>query len=235
VHSAFAIFVVLTLAFGQQSEPRFEVASIKPSPPDAGDANVLKPTPDRFQADNFTARRLIALAWDVRIFQVSGGPSWLDSQPYDVAAKPDGNVEDQHLRRMVRTLLAERFQLQVHHATKEMPVFVLETAKGGARLPPASPGNDPEIRGRGGHLIAKRVTAEFLSRILANELERPVLNRTGIDGAFDVELDYTPDQNPEPGASLFTALQEQLGLKLETQRAPVDVLIVDRIERPSPN
>lgn len=235
MRSVFAIFVALTMTFGQQTEPHFEVASIKPSPPDAGDANVLKPTPDRFEADNFTTRRLIALAWDVRVFQVSGGPTWLDSQRYDFTAKPDGSVEDQHLRRMVRTLLAERFQLQAHHATKEMPVFLLEVAKGGAKLPPASPGNDPDIRGRAGHLSAKRVTAELLSRILANELERPVLNRTGIDRAFDVELEYTPDQNPEPGASLFTAIQEQLGLKLESQRAPVDVLIVDRIERPSPN
>jgi uncharacterized protein (TIGR03435 family) len=115
------------------------------------------------------------------------------------------------------------------------PVLLREIAKGGAKFPRASPGNDPEIRGRGGHLIAKRVIAELLSRILANELERPVLNRTGIDRAFDVELDYTPDQNPEPGASLFTVIQEQPGLKLESQPAPVDVLIVDRIEHPSPN
>jgi uncharacterized protein (TIGR03435 family) len=235
VRSAFAILAVVTLASGQQTEPRFEVASIKPSPSDGGNTNIPTPTPDRFEAHNITARTLIALAWDVRVFQVSGGPAWLDSQRYDIVAKPDGNAEDQHLRRMVRTLLAERFLLQAHHATKEMPVFTLEIAKGGAKLPPASPGNDPDIRGRGGHLTAKRVTAELLARILANELERPVLNRTGIDGAFDVDLEYTPEQNPEPGASLFTAIQEQLGLKLESRRAPVDVLLLDRIERPSPN
>jgi hypothetical protein len=180
---AFALLIALTGAFGQPPEPRFDVASVKPSPPDAGNANVPNPTPDRFEADNLTTRTLIALAWDVRVFQVSGGPAWLDSQRYDVAAKPDGNVEDQHLRRMVRTLLAERFQLQARHPTKEMPVFTLEIAKGGPKL------------------------------------ERPVLNRTGIDRAFDVDLEYTPERNPEPRASLFTAIQEQLCLKLESRRA----------------
>ena len=234
----FPLFVLVTIGLNQiaaQTEPRFEVASLKASPTDAGGTTVYNPTPERFAADNITTRTLIALAWDVRVFQVSGGPNWLDSQRYDIVAKPEGDPTDERLRRMVRTLLAERFQLQVHHASKEMPVFVLEIAKGGSKLTAPSPGDGPEMRGKNGHLTAKRVTAELLARILANELERPVLNRTGIDGSFDVDLEWTPEQNTDPGPSIFTAIQEQLGLRLQSQRALVDVLIVDRIERPSAN
>jgi uncharacterized protein (TIGR03435 family) len=236
--SAFAVLVSLTGASGQtaaQTEPRFEVASIKPSPPPAGGTTVYNPTRERFAADNITTRTLIALAWDVRVFQVSGGPGWLDSQRYDVVAKPDGEPEDKRIRQMVRTFLAERFQLEVHHASKEMPVFTLEIAKGGSKIQTASPGDGPEIRDHNGHLTARRVTAEMLARILANELERPVLNRTGIESTFDIDLAWTPEQDTDPGPSIFTAIQEQPGLKLESKRAPVDVLIVDRVERPSAN
>jgi uncharacterized protein (TIGR03435 family) len=236
--SAFAVLVLLTGAYGQiiaQIEPHFEVASIKPSAEVDAGTTVYNPTRERFAADNITTRTLIALAWDLRVFQVSGGPGWLDSQRYDVVARPEGDPTDARIRRMVRTLLAERFQLQVHQASKEMPVFTLEIAKGGSKIREASPGEGPEIRGHNGHLTAKRVTAEMLARILANELERPVVNRTGIEGAFDVDLEWTPEQNTDPGPSIFTAIQERLGLKLESQRAPVDVLIVDRVDRPSAN
>jgi uncharacterized protein (TIGR03435 family) len=236
--SAFAVLALLTGAFGQisaQTEPRFEVASIKPSPSAAGGTTVYNPTRERFAADSITTRTLIAFAWDVRVFQVSGGPGWLDSQRYDVVAKPDGDAAVERIRRMVRAFLAERFQLQVHHTSKEMPVFTLEIAKGGSKLRAASPGDGPDIRGPNGHLTAKRITAEMLARILANDLERPVVDRTGIEGTFDVDLEWTPEQNIDPGPSIFTAIQEQLGLKLESERAPVDVLVVDRVERPSAN
>jgi hypothetical protein len=170
--SAFALLALLTGAFSQitaQTEPRFEVASIKPSPPDAGGTTVYNSTRERFAADSITTRTLIALAWDVRVFQVSGGPGWLDSQRYDVVAKPEGDAAVERIRRMVRTFLADRFQLQVHHTSKEMPVFTLEVAKGGSKVRAASPGDGPDIRGPKGHLTTKRITAEMLARILANE------------------------------------------------------------------
>ena len=236
--SAFAVLVLPTGVFGQiaaQTEPRFEVASIRPSPSGAGGTTVYNPTPDRFAADSITTRTLIAFAWDLRVFQVSGGPGWLDSERYDVVAKPEGDAAVERVRRMVRSLLAERFQLQVHQAAREMPIFTLEIAKGGPKIRVASPGSGPEIRGPHGHLTARRITAEMLARLLANELARPVVNRTGIDGAFDADLEWTPEQDTDPGPSIFTAIEEQLGLKLESKRAPVDVLIVDRVERPSAN
>jgi uncharacterized protein (TIGR03435 family) len=236
--SAFHLLILPMIGLGAataQTEPRFEVASLKVGAADAGGTTVYNPTPERFAADNITIRTLIALAWDVRVFQVSGGPGWLDSQRYDVVAKPEGDPTDERIRRMVRTLLAERFQLLVHHASKEMPIFSLEIAKGGAKLPAASPGDGNEIRDKNGHLTARRISAEMFARILANELERPVLDRTGIDSIFDVDLEWTPEQNTDPGPSIFTAIQEQLGLKLESQRASVDVLVVDRVGRPSSN
>ena len=235
---AFAVLVLPAGVWGQitaTSEPRFEVASIKPSSSPLDGTTVYNPTPERFAADSITTRTLIAFAWDVRVFQVSGGPGWLDSERYDVVAKPEGDAAVERIRRMVRTLLAERFQLQVHQAAREMPIFTLEIAKGGSKIRAASPGDGPDIRGPHGHLMAKRITAEMLARILANELSRPVVNRTGIEGAFDADLQWTPEQDTDAGPSIFTAIEEQLGLKLESKRAPVDVLVVDRVERPSAN
>src|SRR5580698_9737737 len=121
---------------------------------------------------------------------------------------------------MARNLLAERFTV----------------AKGGANLHLSASTGGPEVRGGRGHLIARKVTMGMLAAQLAGRvLDRAVLDRTEIGGEFDVDLQWTPDESPDPGASIFTALQEQLGLKLETQKGVVDVLVIDHVERPSAN
>jgi uncharacterized protein (TIGR03435 family) len=216
--------------------PQFEVASIKPGAPGAPGPTIYNPSRERFAIDSITTKALIAYAYDVREFQVSGGPSWVGSEEYNIVAKPQGEASNERILAMARSLLAERFKLTLRHESKEMPVLALTVAKGGARLHPSETTGGPEIRGGRGRLVARKVTMGMLAAQLAGRvLGRAVLDRTEIAGEFDVNLEWTPDERPDPGPSIFTALQEQLGLKLETLKGVVDVLVIDHVERPSAN
>jgi uncharacterized protein (TIGR03435 family) len=161
------------------------------------------------------------------------------------------------VRQRTRSLLAERFQLTIHRASKDMAVYALVTAKGGAKLKAAGSeaGNRQQMRGRPGHLTAENLGLDSLANHLSRLLSRPVLDRTGLSGRFNFQLEWTPDGEieggprapgqsekaasvgaPDPaGPSLFTALQEQLGLKLESTRGPGEMLVIDRAEKPSEN
>jgi uncharacterized protein (TIGR03435 family) len=228
------VFATIALA---SAEPRFEVASIKPSAPGSRGPTIYNPTPTRFAIASITTKALIAYAYDVRESQVSGGPNWIGSEEYDIVAKPEGEPSNERILAMAKNLLAERFSLTLHHESKEMPVLALTVAKGGAKLHPSETVGGPEVRGGRGRLIARKVTMGMLAAQLAGRvLDRTVIDRTEIAGEFDVDLEWTPDERPDdPGPSIFTALKEQLGLKLETQKSAVDVLVVDRVERPSGN
>ncbi len=218
------------------AEPQFEVTSIKPSAPGSRGPTFYNPTRERFAIDTITTKDLIAYAYDVRDFQVSGGPSWVGSEEYNIVAKPQGEASKERILSMARGLLAERFNLTLHRESNEMPVLALTVAKGGARLHPSEATGGPEIRGGRGRLVARKVTMGMLAAQLAGRvIGRAVLDRTQIAGEFDVDLEWTPDESPDPGSSIFTALQEQLGLKLETQKGVVDVLVIDHVERPSAN
>ena len=137
---------------------------------------------------------------------------------------------------MMRTLLIERFKLAVHGGTKEFPIYVLVVAKNGPKLKKADHGGD-DMSSKRGHVTARSVSMARLADFLARPrtgLGRPVVDKTGLDGVFDFTLDWTPDsdaQTSEAPLSIFVALQEQLGLKLETQKGPVEVLIVDHVEK----
>lgn len=221
---------------GTTAGPQFEVASIKPNASGSRGPTIYNPTRGRFAIDSITLKALIAYAYDVREFQVSGGPSWVGSEEYNIVAKPQGEASNERILAMAKDLLAERFKLTLHHESKEMPVLALTVAKGGARLHPSEGTGGPEIRGGRGRLVARKVTMGMLAAQLAGRvLDRPVLDRTGIGGEFDVDLEWTRDESPDSGPSIFTALQEQLGLKLETQKGVVDVLAIDHVERPSAN
>jgi hypothetical protein len=199
---------------GTAAAPQFEVASIRPSKPGSRGPTIYNPTHERFAISTITTKSLIAYAYDVRDFQVSGGPSWVGSEEYDIVAKPERGASNESILAMARALLAERFSLTLHHESKEMPALALVVSKGGPRLQPSVGTGGPEVRGGWGRLVARKVTMGLLAAQLAGRvLDRPVLDRTGI----------------------FTALQEQLGLKLETQKGTVDVLVVDHVERPSAN
>ena len=230
--------LILLMAFGvfqaSPQEPKFEVASIHVSEPGARGTTMYAPTPERFAATSISVKGLIAFAYDVRDFQISGGPKWLDSNLYDVVARPDGDITGDHVRAMVRSLLAERFGLKIDHATQELPVFVLSVAKNGPKLQ-ISAGAGPDLRGGNGRITGHKITVKMLAGWLGDRVGRPVVDKTGIAGEFDFDLIWTPDDSQEMGPALPTALEEQLGLKLDTERAPVEIVKVREVALPTAN
>jgi uncharacterized protein (TIGR03435 family) len=176
--------------------PQFEVASMKPSAPGARGPTIYNPTRERFVVNDITPKSLIPYAYDVRDFQVSGGPSWLGPAQYDIVAKPQGDVSSERILAIARNLLAERFNLKLYRESKELSVFALTVAKGGPR-PQPSVGTGAEVSGGTGRLITRSVTmGMFAARLVGRVLGRPVLDRTGIAREFDITLEWAPDQSP---------------------------------------
>ena len=246
----------------------YEAATIKPSQGPGPYKKIgLWAAPDGFSAWFISPQQIISIAYGVESFQLSGGPSWLPSERFDVEVKMDSATADalgklnpeqraHAQQQMLQALVAERFQLKVHRETKEGTIYTLVIAKGGSKLREAKPG----VPGMGdmgskfsGDLTAQTVPIAQLAKILTQMLGHPVLDKTELKGVYDFELRFTPDDRlqPPPGAppdsrlppppadsnapSLFDALQEQLGLKLESGKGPVDVIVIDHVERPSGN
>jgi len=227
----------LTGAWAQTS-PILEVATVKASRNTTAESNVDS-VHGRLTATNITVKELLRLAYGVKDYQIGGAPGWVDSQRFDIAAKSvsgkDTNLDDE--KSLVRELLADRFQLSTHRETKQMPVYLLVVAKDGPKLK-AHEEAAPRTHGGCGRLVARRVTLDGIATILSRQLDHAVLNRTGVSGEYDVQLEFTPDSgacssDPNGLPSLYTALQQQLGLKLEASKGPVDFLVVDRLERPT--
>jgi uncharacterized protein (TIGR03435 family) len=224
---------------------KFEVASVKPSHAYASGVR-SDIAPNGTLTLNTTVKSLILMAYQIKEFQLSGAPGWADSEYYQIDAKaPDGPISSDQKIRMnetserIRNLLADRFQLAVHHAGKEMREYVLTQAKSGFKLTEREhdQGTFRIALGRG--KIATRGGAKvgLLVSVLANELNCPVVDETGLDRYYDIQLNFADANSPpdDTRPSLFTALQEQLGLKLEARKGTVDVIVVDRLERPTQN
>jgi bla regulator protein blaR1 len=265
-----------------QGRGEFEVASVKPNK--SGIAKVMIQTQPggRFTAENVTLRSLILFAYRLQQPQLTGGPSWLDSDRFDIIAKggdesgdlfdADRRGETSRVHLMLRTLLAQRFTLGVHTEGRELPIYALVRARSDGKLgpelrpstldctaaaargalpPPGSASCGIRIGGAPGTMVAGGASIAQLANTLTNWVGRVVFDRTGLSGDFDFTLKWTPDQMPDGfgkkvaagglapadpnGPSIFTALQEQLGLKLDSQRGPVDVLVIDRAEHPVEN
>jgi uncharacterized protein (TIGR03435 family) len=259
----FAATLITVLCASAQAPPRprfdaFEVATIKPTDPNPTGRWIRMQSANRFQAHNHAVRTLIAAAYDLSPQAISGGPPWVDSDRWDILAKTPGEVRpdlDEQMA-MLRRLLSERFQLAFHREPKELSIYTLSVAKGGPKLkestlsPDATPEGPPPLifalSPTGARLPARYATmAEFASVLQRSPLDRPVVDRTGLTGRYDFDLEFAPDERlwggavPRPEKSdqpdLFKAIQEQLGLRLEATRGPVDALIIDRVERPSEN
>jgi uncharacterized protein (TIGR03435 family) len=228
------------------AEPlKFEVASVKPSRADdpAPESNSLSGSLNW----NSSLKMLITIAYKLQDYQLVGEPKWVTSEYYRIVAKPPvGPVPADQKTRMdqtserLRSLLIERFQLSTHHETRSLPEYFLVVAKGGPRLKEVVRGDQTfSMRTPPGKIITKGgATIEFLARILSIRLGSPVIDKTGLsrDQLYDIQLNYAPDESPSDTVPpLFTALQEQLGLKLEAGKGPVDVLVIDHVERPSAN
>lgn len=242
-------------AYAQTPEgpgPSFDVASVKPSDPAASGTQVRILPGGEVISRNATLHVLIVVAFKIHNFQEKGGPSWLDSDRFDIDAKPSRHVSDQEARLMMRSLLADRFHLVVHTETKELPAYVLIPVKSGAKLKEAGEASGTDgFHWSGGRIEGKRVSVADIADALTSRLQQPVLDYSGIKGLFDFTLEYTPDTNmsrpPDPtrssvevgvdpnGPSIFSALQRQLGLKLEARKAPVHILAIDSAQKPSGN
>jgi uncharacterized protein (TIGR03435 family) len=237
------------------ANPSFEVATIKPSDPDRpGRAITVR---GRTLATlNTPLVNLMSFAYGVHPGQIVGAPKWAEDDKFDITAQPEGEGQpnDRQWKMMLQKLMADRFKLTLHRDTRELPAYVLMVGQNGHKMAQSGgdPGGLPSLFFRGlGVLPAINTTMPDFTGVLQSAvLDRPVVDRTGLKGRWDFTLRWTPDEtqfggrggqappppagtDPPPG--LFTAIQEQLGLKLDSQRTPVDVLVIDRVERPSEN
>jgi uncharacterized protein (TIGR03435 family) len=214
----------------------------------------------RFSATNVTLRMLIRNAYQLQDSQISGGPDWTSADRFDIVAEGDAGLGRVPL--MMRALIAEQFKLAVHQENKELPVYALVVARSDRRLGPAlsrvdvdcaalaadreraasRPGPpEPVWQARcgmaieSGSIVLSGGTLLQVANSLSNAVGRTVVDRTGLTGNFDVRLAWTPDEIDPSGPSIFTAVKEQLGLRLESQKDPVDVLVIDRAEHPVPH
>jgi uncharacterized protein (TIGR03435 family) len=253
-------------SFGQSRSglrPSFEVASIKPSKTNSG--VTARVGNGQGGGRNVTLKMLVAAAYRVQEFQIVGGPGWIGSDRFDVEGKAENpRADPDQLRLMLQSLLEDRFQLKLHRENKEAPIYALVVAKDGPKINLAPDQTSPPVNGPaqqgagpnrgamrigGGTLVGNAVTLSLFTRLLSQRLDRTVVDKTNLEGRFDIRLNWTPDVgevvldpggNPLPpadatGPSIFTAIQEQLGLRLESIRGPVDLIIIDGVEKLSAN
>jgi uncharacterized protein (TIGR03435 family) len=255
-------------------KPSFEAASIKPNKSGSPLLGILPQPGGRFTATNVSLGLLIRNAYQLPIFRMSGGPDWIESDRFDVVATAGYDAPQAELRLMVQTLLAERFKLNAHTEAREQPVYELVMARGDGRLGPnlrrsevdcagadwpssfpesVTPrcgfiGSAPDVEIWSGRsrFELRGTSVEGFARFLQGAVRRYVFDRTGLDGYFNGEFDFTVEMGPPPPPrgiqdpydrpsfpTIFTVLPEQLGLKLESTRGPVDVLVIDHAERPT--
>ncbi len=236
----------LTTALAQPVK-EFDVASIRPHDPNVpgGQADTLPG--GRFIGRNLTLRFLFEYAWDVRHYQVLGEPSWFDER-YDIDAKAEGagELSDAELKPPLRTLLEDRLRLVTHRETKDLPVYDLVIAPGGQKFRASAPDEKPAVTRPSPHkVVLKKIPLKAVANMLSGDpdIQRSVTDRTGLAGEFDFTLEWTPESPPSgdsnaiaaDGPSIFTALVEQLGLKLIAKKGPDQIVVIDRVERPSEN
>jgi uncharacterized protein (TIGR03435 family) len=244
-------FVCLVITAGAQ-QPAFEVASIKPSNYQGGPLRVTaRVGADGIDFSNVTPRLCIQRAYGVRPYQLIG-PDWINTDRYMIIAKAAGAVPEDQVLMMLRTLLVERFRLASHRESREMPVYALVVSRNGTKLKEATDEGATQIGpGREDHeTLFERASMEQLAGVVGRSLDRPVINATGLKGLYNFTLAWANEGRARPNApaaegsavsdsdnvpSIFSALQEQLGLKLEARKAPVEVLVIDHIGRPSEN
>jgi uncharacterized protein (TIGR03435 family) len=253
------IMAIAVAAAASAQQPAFEAASIRPSAKRAPGADwVLRPG-GQFIASNITLEELIATAYGMETFRVLGGPDWGRTTQYDVQARGAANVTADQTRMMLRTLLQDRFRLRAAVVRRDVPVYELMLARSdrmtGPRMPPSTPASCVEnapvsaspgaptpcgrLFGNPGRLFGRRIPLDLLATRLSPTVGRVVLNRTGLTDMFDIDLEWTPDSGPslasKDAPALFTALGEQLGLRLDLSTGQADVLVIESVEPATEN
>jgi uncharacterized protein (TIGR03435 family) len=247
------IFVRAIPVFAQSPEnrPSFEVASIKENNSGARNSGTSTRDGGLFVGTNVSVKQLIMQSYRLQDFQVLGGPDWVNTAAFDIQARAaEGTVPKQTgppdyskpdtMALMVQSLLEERFQLKVRHESREMSVYILSVGKDGSKLKtPAGQTGSMRANGSNGKMTiaGNGAPVNALATFLGQQLRRPVIDKTNLTGLFDFELSWGNSNAPtdEIGPSVFTALQEQVGLKLESAKAPVEVLMIESIQKPSEN
>ena len=236
--------LIMTAVYGLFAQapvrPSFEAVSIKPNNLSGNEVHEHN-SPGRLNA-RMSARHLIQQAFGIKDFQILGGPAWLGNSNYDFIASTGAPTElnDWKIQPYLQSLLADRFQFKYHRDTKESPVYFLVAAKTGPKLTKHTGAGGTGMDENGGKdkvtMSATNLTMAGLASWLAREMDRPVIDHSGIDGDFDLKLEWSPEQiSDTSGPSIFTALQEQLGLRLESGKGPVEMIVIDSIEKPSEN
>jgi uncharacterized protein (TIGR03435 family) len=235
----------------QSAGPAFEVASIKPSPPDTVGMQ-MSFDQGRLSIRGGTVQFCVAAAWRLQEFEIGWAPKWFATDRFDIVAKAPDGAGQMQLMQMLQNLLADRFALQFHREEKLVPGYALVVAKAGPKLKESAEGAHTGTGMGRGVVNGTAAPMARLAEALARVLGRPVADETGLTGKYDFRLTWTPADSeplmqkpgatPEPaeapadsGASVFTAIQEQLGLRLEARRAPVQVMVIDRLNKPTAN
>jgi uncharacterized protein (TIGR03435 family) len=229
----------LTLAFGLEAQtPAFDVASLKPVQitGDLYTANLGRAQHGEVTLTNATLADCIRYAYGISNDAQIAGPEWIRSKDvrFDIVGKTSPATSQEQMLRMLQTLLTERFQMAVHREPREIGYLSLSRGKNGAKMATAQEGanaaRQPQIPGR---IISPRMTMSTLVTLLSRFLRQTVLDQTGLEGAYDIHLTWTPEnrRDEEAGPTIYTAVQEQLGLKLESRKGPLEVLVIDRAER----
>jgi uncharacterized protein (TIGR03435 family) len=253
---AFCALIALSIpapAIWAQSD-QFEVATIKPSPP-GGPGFGMGTAGHRFVTANTSLRDLIAFAYALHPAQIAGGPGWIETDKYDLYAEASGKgaPESQQIRTMVQNLMADRFSLAFHRATKELSVYTIVVGRSGPKfihsVGNANVNATYAMPALGRMMVYSATITDFAVWMQRYVMDRPVVDQTGISGKYNFNLDWTPDETQFPDVSgqlppatskvehpdLYTAIQQQLGLRPEATKAPVEILVIDRAERPSDN
>jgi uncharacterized protein (TIGR03435 family) len=248
--SAIALLsLVSALHLGAADGPRFEAASVHPTP-DNVQFFAHPPSNGKFSGSGIVVRLMLMLAYNVQESQIADGPAWIGTERWTVEAKsaPGATHNDEETQQMLQNLLHDRFGLQAHRETREQSAYVLKIAKDGPKMKADETGTT-NVRINGNSIGLERGEISRLTQLLSSALGKPVVDQTGLTGHYDVSLQWsdapvadggvigldahaTADPNRE---SIFSAIQNQLGLQLISQRAPVEMLVIDKIERPSAN
>jgi uncharacterized protein (TIGR03435 family) len=223
------LLFVLTAA----AQPSFEVASIKPHI--SGDrTSVSRASEGSLVLQNWSLRRIVLKAYDLKDYALTA-PDWLASADFDISANAGGKATEAELRQMLQSLLAVRFQLKIHPSLKELHAYVLLPAKAGFKLKPAHdgvPGADVSRGSRKTTIACRVCSMDDLVSVLSGHVDRAVIDQSGIPDTYSFTIEWSPDQNADDaGPSIFTALNEQLGLRLDLRKVPVSIVVVDSIRR----
>ena len=215
--------------------PAFEAATIKPSKDVPGHSGSHSRT-GMIVMTGQTLKGLICATYQVKDFQVTGGPKWIDGDRFDINAKAEGAANDSQMKAMLQTLLADRFQLVFHHEEKIGPSYALVLVKSGLKIKPVEGAAGSNSHGSKGQLTVTGMTMSKFADWLSRELKTPVTDLTATPEAYDFKLEWSTEGDAnDMESALFAALQSQLGVKLESRKLPIDMIVVDRAEKPSEN